>query len=523
MAKEKSSPTPPALTAHNGEKVLIVDDDPRVLDLLQITLTGRGFGVVTAVNGDEALRRVQSARPDLMVVDSHLPKRPGLEVMTEIRRLKGRERFPTILISSNTSSEARLEAFRQGVDDFVAKPFSPRELILRIRRILDRIEESRGLTRRVRELETMIARGERQLEDSRADMRSRLFRVGSMFRALQNVTSASNTDELAEQFVRIAVGYLELSVAGLFLSREGGDFECRIVRGWHGQEEALHFGATGLLAEQLRTTNRPLSLSSIGSMPEAASDVGRLRSAGIRYLVPVTVGGNVTGAIGVSAECRDPNVADLVTAVAQSVGVALQNQNTMNAMHASFLETSSLLIRNLESRHTGLEGHSDRVADTAVALARRLGLAPAAVDTVRLGAKLHDLGLVEIYEALETPTDQLPEAARRRVEEAPARAAVTIAETGPLQAVADVVRHHHEHWNGTGYPDGLAKESIPLGARIVAVANALDALTHERPHRPALTLPAALDLLESESGKAFDPTVVRLVRDLLEAGDVAVA
>jgi HD-GYP domain-containing protein (c-di-GMP phosphodiesterase class II) len=88
--------------------------------------------------------------------------------------------------------------------------------------------------------------------------------------------------------------------------------------------------------------------------------------------------------------------------------------------------------------------------------------------------------------------------------------------------VAAIVRHHHEHWDGTGYPEGLAGESIPIGARIVCIANALDALLHVRPYRPAHSLEEAIAILEKDAGCEFDPELVRLLVELLREGKVAV-
>jgi response regulator RpfG family c-di-GMP phosphodiesterase len=516
------------MTAREGEKILVVDDDARVLDLLQVTLSGRGFSVVTASNGDEAVRRVGLARPDLVVLDVDLPRRSGIEILEEIRGQASFESLPIILISSNSSSEAKLQGLRSGADDYIAKPFSPRELILRIRRILDRVEEATDLTRKVRSLEGQVARGEKALEESRASMRRRLFRVGSVLTALQEVGQARHPDDLFARFVSIAVGHLDLGVTSLLLLDEERDvFECKAGRGCAmSRQTELTFRRGGALAGVLAAAQRSLSLVSAESVPEASAEVLRLRATGIDYLHPIRVEGALRGAIGYSHSTEAPagsSESELIAAVARSVEVALVNQQAMAAMQRSFLETSSLLIRSLEERHCGLAGHSDRVARTAHALAKHAGLSERESEIVRLGAQLHDLGLVEIYEDLDRADAALDEDARRQLAEAPVRAALTISEAGPLEAVAGIVRHHHEHWDGTGYPDGLGGESIPIGARIVAIANAFDALTHERPHRPALSVREALDLIASEAGREFDPELVQEFLSNIGSGEVLVA
>ena len=130
------------------------------------------------------------------------------------------------------------------------------------------------------------------------------------------------------------------------------------------------------------------------------------------------------------------------------------------------------------------------------------------MEAVRLGAELHDLGLVEIYDRLGEQTYPLPQEDRIRLVEAPLKAAEAISGAGLLDAVAEIVRHHHESWDGSGYPEGLGAESIPIGARIVAIANSFDALTHDRPHRDAHSVDDAVATLVGEAGRSFDPDLV---------------
>ncbi len=512
------------LAAREGEKILVVDDDSRVLDLLQITLSGRGFDVVTANNGDEAVRRVSGSNPDLVVLDDELPRRSGLEVLESLRGSPAFEHLPVILISSNASSEAKLKGLRNGADDYIAKPFSPRELILRIRRILDRVHESENLTRRVSALERKLSQGERALEESRTEMRSRLFRMGSIVRVLQELGQSDAPDELVTKFVTVAVGYLNLGVTALFLRDEDGRISLRAGRGWTREPaEGLAFAPDGVLAELVGQNDRLLSLAPLSARRETRAEVAPLEAAGIAYLFPVHVDGELVGAIahGPPESPSDQNL-DLIAGIARSVSVAMSKHYAIADMQRSLLETSSSLIRRLESRHTGMAGHSDRVSRLAVALAQRIGLDTSQVDAIRLGGQLHDLGLIEIYEMLDEPRE-IGDVEREHLAEAPLRAAATLSDTGPLNAVAEIVRCHHEHWDGTGYPLGFGEESIPIGARIVALANAFDALTHERPHRPAYEVDTALTILSDDAGRVFDPSLVRAFVEMIETGTVAVA
>lgn len=144
----------------------------------------------------------------------------------------------------------------------------------------------------------------------------------------------------------------------------------------------------------------------------------------------------------------------------------------------------------------------------SLALAERLEITPTQREALELGALLHDIGEIRTPEAVLQKAGPLTAEERRIVEQHPA-SGVDILETVPLLTPAlDVVGGHHERFDGGGYPNGLRAEATPLTARIFAVVDALDAMTHERAYRSARPLPEALDELRREAGKQFDPRVV---------------
>ncbi|MCA9727016.1 MAG: response regulator, partial [Candidatus Eisenbacteria bacterium] len=131
MTEEFSASENTARETTHRETLLVVDDDVRVVELLQITLGGRGYDVQTAYDGETALKLLKAQTPDLVVLDVRLPKKGGLDVLQALRKDATLADVPVILISANAATEARLQGLRLGADDYVTKPFSPRALILR--------------------------------------------------------------------------------------------------------------------------------------------------------------------------------------------------------------------------------------------------------------------------------------------------------------------------------------------------------------------------------------------------------
>jgi putative nucleotidyltransferase with HDIG domain len=165
------------------------------------------------------------------------------------------------------------------------------------------------------------------------------------------------------------------------------------------------------------------------------------------------------------------------------------------------------LRANLEAGIPGIESHLHRVALYAAAAARELELPSAEVERVRRAAALHDIGKVEMPPGLVNRPGALS-CAEFAIVRRHAQAGARIVERFGQGDLAAIVRHHHERFDGDGYPDGLAGERIPLGARIVAVADTFDAVTASRPYQESMAEREALSLLWSEAGGQFDPKVV---------------
>lgn len=176
-------------------------------------------------------------------------------------------------------------------------------------------------------------------------------------------------------------------------------------------------------------------------------------------------------------------------------------------------EQLNLMVRAVEARDPYTSGHSVRVAEYARAVARDLGLPAKQVDRVETAALLHDVGkMYEEFVPLLRKEGKLTPDERMVMQSHPARGAELVSTSAGLRGeVERCIRHHHENFDGSGYPEGLAGEAIPIGARIIMVADTLDAMTTDRPYRKALSFERVVQELLKYSGIQFDPKLVRLV------------
>jgi len=188
------------------------------------------------------------------------------------------------------------------------------------------------------------------------------------------------------------------------------------------------------------------------------------------------------------------------------------------------IEFLEVLAETIEAKDRYMRGHARRVAFYAGLIAERLELAPAAQERVRLAAFLHDLGKVGVPTDLLLRSGALEPAERAVVERHPAIGARLLGPLGMPCEISHAIRHHHEWWDGTGYPDGVAGEEIPLDARIISVADAFDAMSCDRPYRHALRREIVVAEFRRYAGIQFDPSLVKVFLAILEdrASDVDV-
>lgn len=183
-------------------------------------------------------------------------------------------------------------------------------------------------------------------------------------------------------------------------------------------------------------------------------------------------------------------------------------------LRQDLLRVVQALTSAVEAKDSYTESHLKRVADYAVAVGRRLGLAGRQLETLYYGAMLHDIGKIGVPESVLRKRGPLEPAEADLMREHPAIGARIVAGLDLLRDAAPIVLHHQERWDGgdgdasPGYPDGLVGEAIPLGSRIIAVVDAFDAMTTDRPYRPGRSVAEAARELESEAGRQFDPRVV---------------
>jgi HD-GYP domain-containing protein (c-di-GMP phosphodiesterase class II) len=312
--------------------------------------------------------------------------------------------------------------------------------------------------------------------------------------------------------VLTAVGILDFEAVALLVLDEDR-LRPWVHRGLRlNDPKALEFDPASATARILAESALAYSTDDLALRPECGREVGLLSAAGLLWSIGVHVEGDLRAVLCVG-DRTDRQPLDrfdlkLLEALAMSVGTSLANAASLDRTQSAFLDTITSLLGAFEARYPWLAGHSERVRDWSLRLGEISQITGAKLEALGVAALMHNLGAVERHESLLRTAVILSPAERKLRQREASEAAGRILPGGTRDGIAEALRHQAEYWDGSGVPDGLKAERIPLGARILAITNAYDALIHERPHRAKFSVQEALDLIRSRAGKQFDPALV---------------
>ena len=208
--------------------------------------------------------------------------------------------------------------------------------------------------------------------------------------------------------------------------------------------------------------------------------------------------------------------ARIVSSVASSITVALRDAGVTEAFEDPDLQVLATVGAAAEIKDRYIRGHPERASEHAVALAGEMGLSPERVRDIRIAGLLHDIGKVTVSEGILNKPGKLTRREFDSIKDHPIVGATLVSQVRGFERLVPIIRHHHERFDGNGYPDGLAGEEIPLEACILGVVDVFDALTHQRSYRKALSREEAIAELERGAGTHFHPAVVEAFLALLK-------
>ena len=496
-----SSPSP-ASAPTTSPHILVVDDEPQIRDILAQALRRDGYRVTSRGSAQEALQDLaaSSGAIELLVTDLKMPEMNGLDLIKAAKQVS--PTIGSVLITAFASMETAVSALRSGADDYLMKPFGLDDL----RRVVDRVlterriegkdqaalsqaqEENLALRRERREAEDALLTVRHDLKLSRRDLERRV-RDLEFVAELADLLAGEDIERILPTAARITARRFHAHVTRIEADIGAGILEAEHREGDEPVALPLPLGA--LLVDRARRDPTGVCRDEVLGQGRALEGMAATLSLGDAHTGSVVL-------LRPLAPSRDDGDSALLGMIARSLKPALSSERHRRHAEAGAIE--------IALGHPGGDGGTGRRATRArrpggrpgrCGPPSRLGLTARERSELETAARLHDIGEVGVPEELLSRAGPL---SREEMDVVRAHAVLGARLLEPLGGAARLVRHHHERPDGTGYPDGLTEEAIPVSSALIGVAEAYDAMTHAPPYH------ATRDRLR---GPARDPPPAR--------------
>ncbi|OGX27833.1 MAG: hypothetical protein A2879_05750 [Omnitrophica WOR_2 bacterium RIFCSPHIGHO2_01_FULL_49_10] len=516
------------------KSILIVDDNLEMLETLNDILSEEGYNITTAESVASATTTLRVKSYNLVLVDLKLTDGTGLDLLKEIKRIDAETMV--IVFTAYASLETAIATMNEGAAGYLQKPLNMDEVKITIKKALGVQElafENKNLLAQLKEasfkdiktglynyrylmerLDVEFKRGKRYLLPLSVIMLDIDY-----FKSVNEVYGHQYGDVILNEFSR----FLKQSVRGTdVVARYGGE-EFVILMSDTDKGGAVRFG--GRLSERLKEyifdrNDKRLKLKAsmgVASFPEDEFDkpVGLLNAADKALAEAKEKGGN---RLSVFQKVSRKEVKDIVKAGGRE-NIKKLNEKISTIEHRAnqiLLESIYAFAKAVETKDYYTGKHSENMVWLAAEIAKRLRLAPKDIDSVQHAAILHDLGKIGIPDKILHKRKPLTKREYERLKKHPQIGAEIIRPIHFLHEAVSMVLYHHERFDGKGYLSRLKGKDIPLGARIIAIADAYQALISDRPYRKALSKAEAIKIIREGSGTHFDPGIVNIFLQIVK-------
>jgi putative nucleotidyltransferase with HDIG domain len=405
--------------------------------------------------------------------------------------------------------------------------------VIQIRKTMDPLERLKDGTRQIamRQFDSRVkVQSDDEFEELAGSFNEMARQLGRQFSALTTmaeidraVLSALDTEKIVNTAVTRLREFFNYEFVGLTLLSSNSGNSPRTYVGTGNQDDVREVDGVEIMpgdVEKLKA-ERDIIVTNVGEallyylLPFAKGGLTTF------VVLPLFIKGELEGIISLgSLDSTPPAQDDLNQArqLADQVSVALSNAQLIEELDLLNWGTLTALARTVDAKSPWTAGHSERVTDLALKIAEVMGFTPDELEDLHRGALLHDIGKIGIPAAVLDKPGRLTDEEYDIIKQHPRIGARIVEPIAAYASVLPMVLQHHEHFNGRGYPDGVAGEELSLGARILAVADVYDALISDRPYRKGMELDKTLSIIKENSGTQFDPNVVEAFLKVLGGG-----
>ncbi|WP_035238313.1 HD domain-containing phosphohydrolase [Desulfobacter vibrioformis] len=490
----------------NSIKILVVDDEEGILDVTEAFFERKGYQVYTAENGAKAMDIVSREKIDCVFTDINMPVMDGLELAERIRHIEST--LPVVVMTGYPSLENTIQTLKNGVVDYLIKPVNLEQMELTLCRIL----RERGLF-----IENLILKEEVERRERLRQLNNELIKkvedVNTLNRVMEDFATIDSSYEIFNKVVRLGVEELKADLVFFHVYSEQDNFLVLVGKAGAKNKKYPASYSTDIpeqekafIIESLGNDHTPCLIADAVSIPSMRGQVHSFMVAPLK--IRDKIFGVVSAYIFQGPRFFSEQDIYYLSFITQKAASGIENIALYENIYENLFSTLFAFVTALEVRDLYTRKHSTRVARVSHMIAGEMGCTEEELDMINVAGSLHDIGKIGIRDDILLKPGRLTEDEYEKIKEHPAIGADIISKLGLWGREAQIIRHHHECFDGTGYPDGLKGEQIPKLARILSVADSYDAMASDRAYRKKMDKNVVLDIIIKNSGSQFDPDVV---------------
>ena len=460
-------------------RVLVVDDEETIREMLAEFLELEGYQVVTAADGMAAVDVITASHFDLVLTDLKMPRMGGISLLEQIA--KHSPSTMAVIMTGFGTVETAIDAMKRGAHDYILKPFKLDEVMHVVARAIEK----------------------KKIEAENIRLRHAL----SLYKVSEAISASLSLEQVMETVVSACLEELEADLVSTWLRGTEGLFERERAIGDRPPKGGTDLGEVDPAAVMSRLAAGDPVLVHDGEA-RAFFEGGTTAPLRSFLAVPLTVRNEAVGFVAVATLDGGSRLQEgdrkLMKIIASRAAAAIENARLYEDLQATFQQTIEGLASAIDKMDRYTAGHSQRVAEYAVYLARRIGMNDDEIEIVRQSALMHDIGKIGCVLNLNKP-GKLTDDEYEWFKLHPVYGSDILRPIQFLHPLIPGVHLHHERFDGRGYPLGLEGDKIPIIARLISVADTYDAMTSNRSYRRALPHEVAVAEIERCAGSQFDP------------------
>ena len=482
--------------------ILIVDDEKPILEIFRQYLEATtNHTVFTAGNGSEALEIVHNQKIDCCFMDLSMPIMDGIELAKHIHHHDNT--IPMAVMTGYPTIDNAIKTLKNGVVDFLTKPVDMAQIPLTINRMM---REKSLLAQNIL-LQEQAQRNESLLKIN-AELQEKINDVEIMNLILQKLNQVGNSKNLFKMLVQLCGQITPCDEAHCVILYSDTNGYTTLSSYLKNQEQPVESvdAIINKIIESVARDSMPIVVKSEGG--------GGDQTMGI----PLKIRENLFGALVLLIHNNDVTFEEkdlyFMNFIAEKAAYIIENLALYENIFENLFATLYAFVETIEARDSYTKQHSIRVSSYAINIAKTMGCSREDQDKLNVAGSLHDIGKIGIPDNILLKPGRLTDEEYEIIKKHPVIASNIIGHFGMWVEERSIIRHHHERYDGGGYPDGLKGEKIPLLSRILSVADVYDALTTDRSYRKKMPVEKALQIIQESSGTQFDPKIVEIFMDL---------